>query len=57
MNCHSGRHTAVCIWLSKGATQTSIKKSTGWKGSKMIDYYADILNIETQESINDMVKF
>jgi integrase len=52
MTCHSGRHTAVCLWLSKRITHTAIKKATEWKGSKMIDYYADILNINTNESLN-----
>lgn len=56
MNCHSGRHSAVCLWLSHGVNPTTIKKWTGWKGSKMIDYYADILNIKTKESINSLVK-
>jgi integrase len=56
MNCHSGRHSAVCLWLSHGINPTTIKKWTGWKGSKMIDYYADILNIKTKESINSLVK-
>lgn len=57
MNCHSARHSAVCLWLSNGVSQTAIKKWTGWKGSKMIDYYADILNINTKESINSILKF
>lgn len=56
MNCHSARHSAVCFWLSYGVNHTTIKKWTGWKGSKMIDYYADILNIKTKESINNLIK-
>lgn len=57
MNCHSGRHSAVCLWLSHGVNYITIKKWTGWKGgSKMIEYYADILNIKTKESINALVK-
>lgn len=56
MNCHSGRHSAVCLWLSHGVSQTTIQKWIGWQGSKMIGYYADILNIKTKESINSLIK-
>jgi integrase len=56
MNCHSARHTAVSVWLAEPVDPTTIKKWIGWKGSKMIDYYADILNIDTKVNINDVIK-
>lgn len=56
MNCHSARHSAVCLWLSHGVNHSTIKKWSAWKSSKIIDYYADILNIKTRESINSLIK-